>query len=1004
MKETDATFDFIRPVNVVEGMEEEITPGDKVAASFNRFLPGAIQLQNEIDIPKYTPNYNIGEGTAQEIFKSYNIPLSEQLDYKGSINDEHLISQLENNQKYKDADKIINSMGTAEQILFQLPVEALNVLNYVPFLNSAKLAYKGSKAGSVALQGAEIGLKTATASVASEYAVMKANTAYDEEGLIQTGIYGFGFGGLIGTGLAIPKVLRDATSDVQAKAAIIELSNLTTAPKAETSFINNLYTSTTNSSALSDNPLVRQEAIKSDTVGVTLKNEDGSNFVQSNDTAMDIKYTVNGYYNTFDRDLVQQAKEENIPMWEASESRGKEVASFNNRGNQRAKENVVAMGEEAQIASYTEQTGLAIKVDATGTPILPDDFYGVIINGAEKELAKLPEYKHPDNLKGHYDMMNKFKDKADSIELGGTAGRTAHFYNHFKMNHETFSRMGLVAAAKRLEEAMLNDTLNKHLIAKDPSVVDSIREKAMNIAKKVIENDVHNLYNSGGISRQAEGISALKHRGLQIDRTMIEDLYINDLQYVNHQYADRMAGKIAMKEGFGIGADSTGSISNVVSKKLDEISAMSVSLGMSSKAIQKDRDNLKAIYETVLGTRKFVENPDGYSHKISTHLRKGASALYSGGFVKLAIGELGASVMKNGLGNTMKNFIPAHKEMLSIIKKSSKDDPILRELINMGLGEQSISSQRMTRYDLHEITMNPSVAEEWLDKFSHWGRKYSGFNFVTSTSELISSRASMDDLAKASSGKISKGQMKKFNSLGLTAEDIDKVNYDMMQVENGVVTDWKLDKWKDQDLSKKVRRYMQRASRDTILRADGTRVHRALSNVNDPFTALFTQYLQFPAEAFERLTMLGYSESKSRWMVGTATSALIVGSVIELEDQAKVKLGIKEELFTPDELSLMVATKVGAFGLMPNIMNAGLNIAGKPNLGTEYRGSSLWGVMGGAGGSTLDKAYRAYNGVIKEGDMGRDEWEKVMKVTPLYRLPYWEMVWNGILHNTMDEE
>ena len=538
---------------------------------------------------------------------------------------------------------------------------------------------------------------------------------------------------------------------------------------------------------------------------------------------------------------------------------------------------------------------------------------------------------------------------------------------------------------------MIKSPLNQKLIRENEGYADTLKTKAENIARQVIENDIQKEYKGEGLTTGSTSTSALKRRSLIIDRSAHPELFFTEGEYSAATYADRVGGRLALKEGFGIDKANGGTLKGAIEAKLQEIRDAGVQAGDSKRQIDRDVRNAEAVLETVLGSRKFVQNPEQFDHRLSSHLRKSASALYSGGFVKLAVGELGSAIMRNGLRNTIKEFVPAHTKMMNVINNASPDDPILRDIVEMGIAGQTISGQRLIRYDLDEISSSMTKWEEWADKFSHWGRKYSGFNFVTATSDIIASTGFM---RKLKTGEFNDETLAR---VGLTRDEMIAVRSQPIMETNGAITDYNFSQWNDQVLANKVQRAMQRQSRDTILRADGTRIHRYLSDVNSPLLQLATQYLHFPAEAFERLLLSGMREEPARVLVGMVASSTIIGSVLMLEDAANVALGIKDERMTEEELATKLWQRQPFLGLVPNAVDYGLLLSGNTPVGTTYRPNDILPQLLGAGGSLLERTFDVSRKLQDDEDLSSKDYGSIFKLTPLNSLIGYNQAINTII-------
>lgn len=993
-EERDILLNLPTP-DVVE--EAELSMSDKFKAGFRAYTPGFTQLETKTAMNTgigYDPTFSVMSDEASELFEQYGIVDKSQ--YRSAYNIESLRQQLEANKSFEESRNIIDNMGLAEGIFYASPAFIANPINYIPIVGQAK--HIGTVANALnSFKTAAIGTAQITAIEGiNEYALQSLNEAPDMDRLQDTMLYSamfslpvlYGVNVLSSTGLSKPAATALYADNLQG-AGLPEGR----VPNVVSSWSNVLYTSTNNQLILSENPIARQLALNSDVVSPKLVNADGTPYVQSEAKAYSIKYQVgHGNYNKFNLELQRAAKEANMDVGDFSRKLGDEVFNYNTKAETEALERVLKLSDDEKYALYMSETG----VKSFNISELPEDFFSVLKSAKLKELATDPNYKPSKYVEIHQKFAKAFADRGTTAGIRGLAGKDGSFYMHLQFDSDKAAELGQPALAKRIEDAMLASKENQWLMQRDASVVESIKKYALGLAEKIIQNDLHALYDSGGLGRAVESTSALKHRGLKVERSLLSDLYIKDIDYLNQRYADIMSGRIALKEAYGIEAG-TGSVKQAIDAKINELIQTGNEVGMKASQIKRDVANARAILEDVLGTRKFVQNPDYLGNKLARMLRKSASALYSGGFVQWAVGEVGAAVTSNGAGNVLKTFIPAHKRMLDLLNTAKPTDPIVKEVLSLGLAEQIVTSNRLTRYDLQEMLhTKASMTEEWLDKASNWARKYSGFNFVTATSELLATMSGMEELISKVGKPLSKGDIEKFARYGLSEQDIARIKPDTFTYTKGIITDWNLDKLPP-DLSAKIRNYLLNMSRDTIIRADASRIHRALSDVNDPIKALMFQYLQFPAASFERLTMQGIQADKARYMVGVMTSATILYSILELQNQARHKLGITEEADTPEDIALKTFTRIGAMGLVPNVINAGMVATGTPSLDSDRLPSSMTGLMLGAGGGVADRAYRTHQKMI-----GNEEWDiedihEIGKWTPAYSIPYIKLAFDAVL-------
>ena len=461
-------------------------------------------------------------------------------------------------------------------------------------------------------------------------------------------------------------------------------------------------------------------------------------------------------------------------------------------------------------------------------------------------------------------------------------------------------------------------------------------------------------------------------------------MFVNDISLIASEYVDKMAGKIAMKKTWDIDTDASGKLKPVIEARLLEVAAEGRKMGMSEKAIERDVDNVKAIFETVLGSRKYNKDPDALANKTSRMLRKGASALYNSNFVTYALVEPTVSIMRHGLPSLIDNFIPAHKQALDNIKNLDSKDPKINMYRQAGLAVQMLRSKKYDRYENMEITPTTGKTEMWLDKIAHWGRKYSGFNFVNDASDFVAGGGALAELNTLMKrpNDMSTAEASRMARYGLDSEDLAYINkQDIKYDKDGNVVDWNYTKWADEEVSKNFIRYLSRATRDTIVRADGTRVHRYQSDVNNPLASLAFQFTQMPTVLFERLLVNMGDEVSARTATGIITSIAMMYTILSLKDAALVQAGAKDDYDDYEDILLKATMSTPFMAIVPTVANLGLTAFGHEAIGGYRPSNDIASAFGGAGIGVANKILKVSQG-IGDGVDGVDA-SNMMKITPI---------------------
>lgn len=612
---------------------------------------------------------------------------------------------------------------------------------------------------------------------------------------------------------------------------------------------------------------------------------------------------------------------------------------------------------------------------------LPEDLYDVV--QAHKRSKGFDDgiFVPPASLQYIQDFYSKFGEDATKYQLKGIAGKDSRGYGHVKYNYDEIMS-DIPGAEARFKEMLRDDELNKKLIRDGKLTEEELDKIAKDMVENALDRDFLNKYLDGG--RGAQSTSATKRRKLRMNRALYPELFVNDINVIGTEYADKIGGKIALKKVYGLDTDNLGRMSTVIDEQLKKVVEEGRKNGASERAIKKDVENVRAIFETVLGSRKYNKDPDAAINKTSRLLRKGASALYNAGFVQYALVEFTVAILRSGLKNVLNNFVPAIRATQDQINNAKPNDPLVKTMRQAGLAVQIQRGTKYDRFDNMEITPTTGKTEMFLDKVAHYARKYSGFNYVNDVSDLVAGGAALSELQNVMAKQsLSKAEASRMARYGLFNSDLAKLNkQDIKRSDDGQITDWNHDNWKDQDLAKKFIRYLGRATRDTIMRADGTRVHRWQSDVNNPLAAMGLQFTQMPVALYERLLLNLGDEMSTRTAVGIISAVGTMYSILKLQDMALVQAGVNDKLEDDTTLLIKAATRTPMAGIVPNFIDTGLILTGNSPLGSAFAPRQDIGSM------FLGAGYGVGNKVLKAGiglSDGIDETDanNFLKITPI---------------------
>lgn len=994
-----------------QGMEEEKRieaqePSflDIAGAAIRTSATGGSTFLNMVDRKKMMPD---NEGDREyynspdfdRIVKEVNptISSSDLSEAKKARNEDYLRAILTNQKKWHESVDTIEKAGIAG-----IGAEVAVSLTDMPSWLAGGLFFKAGKTavGAMNLQTsaahtvssfATSGLAVGGAVGTSEALIQAESNVLDEERFNNVVKYGTAFG------VALP-LLGSTFTSVATGEGRRALSDNTM------NVINNIpgtgslrgFFSLSSADQLIHNsvsPTARDIGLKA-TTPVTAMRDNNGNFVTHDiETAMDyLEMTQNDRISSLILHSNDNAKTFNNSHIEQSLIDGTEWNKFTNGVEQDVRREIGALSKEEQYRLYEEATGTRLETEEVniGTkrnPIMetrikePEDIYDVLTASVRSKNFDEGRYIIPPHLQYIQDFYSKYGEDATSVGLKGIAGKDSRGYGHIKYNEDNILA-NVEEAIARFEEMLLNDELNRSMLARNEITVDEIKSIASSMIEKALDRDIKHRYIDSG--KGVSATSATRQRKLRMNRELYPDLFVNDIHTIGTEYADRIGGRIALKKTYGLDSNNLGSLSASMEEVYKKIASEGRAVGASERAVKKDIENTKAVFETILGSRKYNHNPDAAVQKTARILKKGASALYNAGFIKYAIVEPTVAIMRYGLKPVINNYVPAYKQVLEHISKADSNDPMVKMMRQAGLATQTLRGMKYDRYDNMEIVPTTGKFEMFLDKTAHFARKYSGFNYMNDVSDFVAGSSALVELQTAISrfDKLSQAEASRLSRYGLSSNDLEVISrQNIIRDASGEVTNWNHDNWRNQVAAKKFLRYLSRSTRDTIMRADGTRVHRWQSDVNNPIASMALQFTQMPVALYERLLLNGFDEMSARTTVGIFTGVALMDMVLTLEDKALVASGAKDKEDDATTILTKAVARTPIAGIVPNYIDFGLMMTGNAPLGSSYAPKTDLASQLGAGYSVGNKLFQSIQG-LADGINEKDA-ASFMRLTPI---------------------
>lgn len=836
--------------------------------------------------------------------------------------------------KFTQAEDTISRMPISEAIAGGLMASAVDLTSWAIGLGLGKTftmgnsAFKMSKMATTALLTTENAAAAALSIGASEALLRMEHNTQDSDKVLEVMAYGAAFG----TGISLlPSAFIGVGSVASQAVASKGVQNML---NYKDGAVRRFFTfNATDSVKLSPTatPLMKEHAEKAVTSVHGTRDSTGTQIASQAETAMGyVKSMTEGLLSSVrlhqyqsarlagtSVDKISVAHKEMYNKWEtevANESDKIYVNVLNTKGN------------DGVLDMYEAAVGGQLKKNKKGERVEPEDLYQVVSNHIKKDLEASGKLQVPKDIKYIHEFYTKFADEGTALGKGGLAGKTAFGYAPHTWNSSALHSRPRDEVVPHIEQMLKNNPIvaNEYRLAagdskKTAKLDKEYKEAAEKKYEDALDSDIMKQFtstpNESGTPRSS------KLRKLRVDTSLYPEYFAKSAYEEMQSYAHQMSGQLAMLKHYGLQSDKQG---GSIAHKLDELKKQFIKEG----ATVKDVENWTAMMESVLGTRTLRRDSGKWTSYLGNMTPKVASALWSSGFSVLSLTEIGAIMAKHGVVNTIQAFIPAHKAHLDIIKGMDKNNPNLQYYINLGLSGMTLRDSRFAKFENETLVNTKYAGEQALDDINHFGRKITFFSHIQDTLDHIAGSAYMTDLLNsARTGKITDAQKSKFLRYGLTVDDIAKIKNAEMIKKDGKVIDYNFHNWTDKDLGNKVYHSLRNAVEDTIVRTDGTRIHRAQSDVNDTIKGMLLQYTMFPMAAYERL-LVNFDEVTSRTLAGAAASFALSYGMQELSDAAAVQAGVKDRRADVDTLAVKAFLNTPFSSIFPSIYDAAATVAG----------------------------------------------------------------------------
>lgn len=588
-----------------------------------------------------------------------------------------------------------------------------------------------------------------------------------------------------------------------------------------------------------------------------------------------------------------------------------------------------------------------------------------------KDAVVAPKYEDSNThiQKGMSTLGKYFKEMGDigkGLEVEGFKTISPGAYIPRIFDSSKITKMGKPKAINYLAEAMLKKNPNK-----DPI---KARETATRIVSSIENNNYMSQLVRDGYGKSSDSARQIIKK-LDVYDSDIQDIIGTNALELGSAYSYSMSGRFSLQKMFGFTkAEDINDFLNTLTKQ-----------GMTPK----ERDSMETLFNTLLGTRELMTNPNSFYGKTLRMLTKGNFTIYSMGFGITSMVEVA-----NIMGTTgVRPILDAHFDAVSNIRNDLVGNPANKKWINefraIGLVGDAINSRAIQRYDSVDTINSNGIIENSLDSWNNTLSKWSGLIPLTDALKTLSVGSGYSWLiTTAKQGKLSAADKQRIYRMGLDENDLamlkqidsSKVKYDAQ----GTLDSFNFEEW-DLDFGQKVQDALMRHVESTVLQPDGASLPMWMSDPNSPIARIMFQFMRFPISAYEQLSLRGMTEFDMKQTIGIGANIGLFTLLAQLKDIGSDRP--RYDLNTDEGLQNMVMywmTNNYGTGPVLTMMERAYTLGtGHQPFSTYNQGSSA---LLGISGTSLKNAQEAASGLI-EADTQKAI-KNMVELSPINSIPF----------------
>ncbi len=454
-----------------------------------------------------------------------------------------------------------------------------------------------------------------------------------------------------------------------------------------------------------------------------------------------------------------------------------------------------------------------------------------------------------------------------------------------------------------------------------------------------------------------------------IDESFLKDYFHSNISAYVNSNSKFLSGRIATQQALGF-SDSKG-LEKFLAGLREEAKKAG---GHDAAKIKNELRNAETSIKHIWNTQMTPDNPHAFTSMATQVILKtntmamgigfGLTALASEGFTMFTRGGILAGFKAIGmtaadLHNAVRGLPPTNHTMRQVQVFMNAFDTLDHQVYGRFMDGDEL---------VHE-------GSKFLKGVNYMTNKVMQASFLAPVTENIRKAVGMtkiDDMFNMDISKLTKKDKQHYIRMQFDPNDLTRLQAlkEGITIRDANGRDNGLDFTKlPPDLAKSLDRYLGNLSRhDVIL---GERIHMpSIFSSNNNFAKLFTQYLGFPAQAFESLLLKGFREADARLAVAVTLQSMVLSATTFAKEDLEVKLGLRHEKdrkFTNYDGTTNLGAMALHIGMKSNYLapvafmldTASKTFTGK-GLGSGFRQYNAFSAIGGVNAKRLQDTFNAF--------------------------------------------